>query len=83
MQGPELLLPWVALPGALHPERDGEDERDLQRIGCSTPVFLVVLFLSLFLSRNRKHSFSSPGRAFTGINQCKFTLVNDAHLQEL
>lgn len=56
---------------------------DLHRISCSTSAFLVVLFFNLFLSRNRKHSFPSPGRSFTGINQCKFTLVNDADLQEL
>lgn len=74
---------WLC-PGAACPEHDGEDEEgDLWRIGYSTLSFLVVLFFNLLLFRNRKHSFSSPGGSFTGINQCKFTLVNDPDLQEL
>lgn len=79
------MLPWVALPkGSTYREGDVEDEEgDLQRIGCSTAASLVALFFNLFLSRNRKHSFSSPGRSFTGINQCKFTIVSDADLREL
>ena len=46
-------------------------------------LFLAMLFFSSFLSRHRHHSFSSPGRAFTGTKQCKFTPVNNADLQEL
>lgn len=41
-------------------------------------LFWLYFFFILFLSGNRKPSFSSPGRSFTGINQCKFTLPSDA-----
>lgn len=69
--------------GALWSECDGEDEdRHLQRIGCSTPAFLVVLFSVCSCSETEGSAFPLQ-QVFHRHNQCKFTLINDADLQEL
>lgn len=69
--------------GAPWPKCNGEDEEGhLQRIGCSIPAFLVMLFSACSCSETEGTAFPLQ-RVFHRHNQRKFTLISDADLQEL